>query len=108
MMFAVLAARPRREVSKNTLSDFQSGQANLLIFEQFSHLSEREYRIGMRSLLQDNHRIYDSMAGQLYRLGCDADRKFKYLYLSYTTFLIGLAASALSLLLIEFSQPSLA
>jgi hypothetical protein len=54
----------------------------------------------MTRMLGDNKRIYKNMTRQLYKLGIDADRKYRFLKLSYTSFLAGLTASTLLLLVV--------
>jgi len=98
IFFAVLAARPEVDRQVRTLNDFRTGNADLLIFDQFSTLSSEEYCSAMQEMMQDNRRVYDSMISHIYCLGCMADRKFKRLSYSYTAFIVGLIISVVSLL----------
>ena len=98
IIFAVLAAQPRFDKHRNNLEDFKNDNANILVFEQFSSLSMPEHTQAMTRMLGDNKRIYKNMTRQLYKLGIDADRKYRLLKLSYTSFLAGLTASTLLLL----------
>jgi len=98
IIFAVLAAQPRFVKTKSTLEDFRKDKANILVFEQFSALTEAEHLKAMTGLMQDNRRIYKNMTRQLYLLGIAADRKFRFLKISYTAFLAGLTVSTLLLM----------
>ena len=98
IIFAVLAAQPRCVKRKNTLEDFKKDEANILIFEEFSSLDITEHSKVMAGLMRNNKRIYKNMSRQLYKLGIDANRKFRLLKLSYMTFLVGLTVSTLILL----------
>ena len=100
IMFAVLAAQPRRAKRKGTLEDFKQDRANILVFEQFSALSMAEHSSVIGGLLRDKKRIYANMSRQLYLLGIDADRKFRLLKRSYTTFLLGLTLSTVTLMVV--------
>lgn len=100
IIFAVLAAQPRLVGTKQSLSDFENDRANILIFEQFSALDEGEHLKAMKGLMRDNSRIYKNMSRQLYFLGTTADRKFRFLRISYAAFLVGLTVSTLLLLAI--------
>ena len=100
IIFAVLAAQPRFEKRRNNLEDFENDNANILVFEQFSSLNMQEHTQVMTRMLGDNKRIYKNMTRQLYKLGIDADRKYRFLKLSYTSFLAGLTASTLMLLVV--------
>jgi hypothetical protein len=98
IIFAVLAAQPRFTESKNTIENFKNDEANILVFEQFSSLDITEHSEIMNDVMNNNKRIYTNMSRQLYQLGIDAHRKFRFLKLSYTSFLIGLTVSTLMLL----------
>jgi len=98
IIFAVLAAQPRFEKRKNSLEDFKSDKANILVFEQFSSLNIAEHTQVMTSLLRNNKRIYKNMSRQLYLLGIEANRKFRLLKFSYIAFLVGLTISTLMLM----------
>ena len=100
IIFAVLAAQPRFDKHRSNLEDFKNDNANILVFEQFSSLNMQEHTKVMTRMLGDNKRIYRNMTRQLYKLGIDADRKYRFLKLSYTSFLAGLTASTLLLLVV--------
>jgi len=93
MAFAILSALPERCKIRGNLEDFRTDKANLLVFSQYAMLPEDDYLAAMRELLQNGDRVYDSMIRQLYLLGYQANRKFKYLQISYAIFLVGLGVS---------------
>lgn len=97
IIFAVLAARPDVDNRKQSLEDFQNGDADMLIFEQFSKLDSEEFDAAMWEMLKNQDNIYHSMIAHIYDLGCIADKKFARLYISYNAFMIGLIVSVLSL-----------
>ncbi|MFK7856662.1 MAG: Pycsar system effector family protein [Granulosicoccus sp.] len=100
IVFAVLAARPDMNRTKKTLEDFRTGNAQLLIFDQFATLSAPEFDVAMKEMMQENGRVYTSMTEHIYELGCMANKKFSRLYISYNSFIIGLVISVASLLLV--------
>ena len=100
IIFAVLAARPRLGKNRNTVEDFRTDDANILVFEHFSSLSIDEYTKVMVGQLSNNRRIYKNMSRQLYLLGVEAHRKYRLLKYSYMTFLAGLTVSTVMLLAI--------
>jgi hypothetical protein len=67
-----------------------------LVFSQYALLPRDDHLTAMRELLQNSDRIYNSMIGQLYILGHEANKKFKYLQISYAIFLVGLGISIVS------------
>ncbi len=98
IVFAVLAARPDVDNRSQTLEDFTTDKADVLLFEQFSKLSSEEFDTAMWGMLSDNDRIYHNMIAHIYDLGCTADKKFSRLYVSYNSFMVGLVISVSSLL----------
>ena len=93
MAFAILSALPERCKIRGNLEDFRTDKANLLVFSQYALLPRDDYLTAMREMLQNSDRIYDSMTRQLYLLGHQANRKFKFLQISYAIFLVGLGIS---------------
>lgn len=100
IFFAVLAAQPHSFKRKSTVDDFKKNKANILVFEHFSSLTRDEHSKLMNDFLHKNDRIYKNMTWQLYLLGIAADRKFRLLSISYTSFLVGLIMSTLMLLVV--------
>ncbi|MFV0303096.1 MAG: Pycsar system effector family protein [Paracoccus sp. (in: a-proteobacteria)] len=70
-----------------------SEDLNVLIYEDRMRLSRAEYWSRMQALMRDREQVYFRMSDQLYWLGAVADRKFRLLALSYTSFRWGLLAS---------------
>ena len=100
IIFAVLSAQPRFTKSRSTLEEFETDQANILVFEQFSSLDIGEHSKVMTGLLRNNKRVYKNMSRQLYLLGIDAHRKYRLLKSSYMSFLIGLTLTTVLLLIV--------
>lgn len=108
VVFAILSVLPERNKGLWKVEDFVQDRANLLVFEDYTDLTESEYLPTMRGLLQSSPRIYDSMVKQLYFLGAHANKRVKLLHLSYGIFIVGLALSILTsfaiLLFIYFDE----
>ncbi|MDO4904679.1 MAG: DUF3616 domain-containing protein [Lautropia sp.] len=91
---------------------FVTDEANILIFKDRVKLSREEYWEKMLGMINDREQVYSKMSAQLYWLGLMADRKFKYLNVSYSIFRWGLLASVLAFIGIRMlpgteQQPSL-
>ncbi|NND91962.1 MAG: hypothetical protein HKN42_13970 [Granulosicoccus sp.] len=97
-IFAVLAARPDISRKKYVLEDFNSDKAHLLVFEEFSDISEKHYVDAMTNMFGDNQRVYQSMIAHVHELGSTADRKYRSLYYSYTVFIGGIVLTVFSLM----------
>ncbi len=100
IVFAVLAARPAIDKKKQTLDDFRKDAADLLVFEQFAKLGRDEYLDAMQEMARSNDRIYNNMIVHIHGMGMTANYKFTRLYISYSSFMIGLVISVLLLLVV--------
>ncbi|MFK7892182.1 MAG: Pycsar system effector family protein [Granulosicoccus sp.] len=96
--FAVFAARPSISRKKHDYQEFASDDAHLLSFEEFSDLKEPEYVGAMYEMLQDSDRVYKNMIAHVHELGVEADRKYRFLYYSYTAFMAGTIITVLTIL----------
>lgn len=91
---AVLAVIPRVQSSPRIV-----GQRNLLFFGEFADLSMDEFVAQTRPLLEDNEAVYDAMLRDIYCLGrVLMQRKYRFLKLAYSCFLVGLVAAPVSAL----------
>lgn len=95
LVYAVLAARPRVTQGTATLEDVQAGKANILFFGTFTNMSEEEYYLGMRELIENPERTYGHMIRDIYGLGSVLQTKYRLLRVSYTVFMFGLISGVL-------------
>ncbi len=104
IVFAVLAARPQSVArAHSTTSDFRADRADLLVFEQYAHLSKEDHMSVMFEMMHDKKRVYQSMVSHLYFLGKSADKRFSLLKVSYNSFIIGLISSFASLIVVAIA-----
>lgn len=121
IVFALISASPERSDmirnawwwlrdllrKKASLSDFRTrvwhrkesfvgDQVNILIYEDRVKLSKEDYWEEMQKIINNREQVYEKMSDLLYWIGVIADRKFKYLNISYKIFRWGLLASMLS------------
>ncbi len=84
-------------------------RANILFFGNFVNLREDEFRQGMSELLQNPDALYLSMMRDLYSLGRVLERKFRYLRLSYSIFILalgtGVAAFIFAFTVVVLAKP---
>ncbi len=73
---------------------------NLLFFGDFIHMPYAEYEGAMEKILNDPSQLYEAQVREIYALGTFlAAKKYRSLRLAYLTFLCGLFASAVVLLI---------
>lgn len=95
IVYAVLAARPRVQPSEAFAAVPRARKASILFFGQFTAMKEEDFVGGMVDLLQNLDSLYESMIRDIYSLGQVLSQKFRLLRVSYTVFMIGLAAGVL-------------
>lgn len=98
LVLAILAILPkfkRIEVDGGSLPE----NFNLLFFGHFTAISRDRYLDELEHVLEDDARVYDTLARDLYSIGQYLDRwKYRYLRWAYIALLLGfLAASLVSL-----------
>ena len=94
-LLGVLTVRPNRMPTVKA----DPSKVNILFFGSFTNISREDYIEQVIDVLSSEEETYRRMARDIYDHGCllKAD-KYKWLYWSYTMFLIGLVATFLAVL----------
>lgn len=98
IVFAVLAARPGSLSQERSLEDARDDQGALLIFGDFAQFPADQYIDSMMEMLRDHQRVYKNMVAHIHDMGQTANDSFSKLYISYSTFMVGLVVSVILLL----------
>ena len=100
-VLGVLTVRPNR-LRKFKLDP---NNVNIMFFGSYANISREEYVEQMMKVLTSEEEVYKRLARDVYDHGCilRAD-KYRWLYWSYTLFLVGLAVTFGSLLLKLFLE----
>ncbi len=101
LVLAVLAVLPSRfrPLRKNGVIDTNSPEFSLFFFGHFSQMTKAEYELEIAERLQDDGRLYRTIAGNVYGHGkLLAKHKYAMLRRSYLAFLFGFVSSAAMLL----------
>jgi hypothetical protein len=104
LTFAVLSARPRIDRTPVTLEKVRNGQGNLLFFGHFTNMPLPDFQAAIRALGKDRRLLQDSLSRQLYSMGEVLLKKYRYLQIAYTAFLIGIGLAALLFAAVLASQ----
>jgi predicted metal-dependent HD superfamily phosphohydrolase len=96
IVLAILATRPTVASGRFTSDDIKSKRTNLLFFGNFHNMELKDYEWGMREMMKDYEYLYGSMIKDIYFLGKVLAKKYKFLRLSYTVFMIGFVSSILA------------
>ena len=87
LILAILAVMPR-------LHHHQSGSMNPLFFGDFRHMRLEDYQHVMHEVIDSDRATYDALIADIHALGTTlSDRKYRFLGLSYRTFLVGITSA---------------
>jgi hypothetical protein len=103
ILLAAYAVMPKLPLtgSHTAISQVQSPQFNLLFFGDFTGLTYEQFEAEMEKVMNDPSAVYQAQVREIYTLGVFlAEKKYRYLRLAYTTFIVGLFASFITLLLV--------
>jgi hypothetical protein len=102
ILLAAYAVMPKLPFSGRNAArpDVQSPQFNLLFFGDFIGLTYEQFEEEMEQVMNDPSRVFQVQVREIYTLGIFlAQKKYRYLRLAYMTFILGLFASFVTLLL---------
>jgi predicted metal-dependent HD superfamily phosphohydrolase len=94
--FSILATRPSISSGKFTEEDIRNKKTNLLFFGNFHQMQLQDYQWGMNQMLRDKEYLYNTMMMDIYYLGVVLARKYRYLRIAYTVFMLGLIAAVVA------------
>jgi predicted metal-dependent HD superfamily phosphohydrolase len=96
VIFATISTIPK--VTRNGANPemVKKRQTNLLFFGNFQGLDLDVYIDGMKDLMEDDDYFYETLMKDLYYLGKVLNKKYRYLRLCYTVFVIGIVLSVLA------------
>lgn len=94
--FSILATRPSIKSGKFTEDDIRNKKTNLLFFGNFHEMELTDYQWGMRQMIKDREYLYNTMMMDIYYLGVVLAKKYRYLRISYTVFMLGLILSVIA------------
>jgi hypothetical protein len=96
LAFAVIGSRPRVDRTPVTLDDVRNNHGNLLFFGHFTSMPLADFQAAVRALGKDRRLLHDILSRQLYSMGEALLKKYRYLEIAYTAFLVGIALAAAS------------
>jgi hypothetical protein len=96
MILAILATRPSIPMGKFTAKDVANKKVNLLFFGNFYKMKLDDYAKGMKSILNDQEYLYNSLIKDVYSQGVILGRKYRLLRAAYNVFMFGLIVAILT------------
>ncbi len=105
IILAIRVTRPSLTEGKFTKDDIKQRKTNLLFFGNFYNMGLEDFSWGMKEMMNDRDYLYGSMIKDFYFLGQVLGRKYRYLRVCYTIFLIGLILSVIAFAIVYIFYP---
>jgi len=105
IVFAILATRPNVTSGLFTKEDIENKKANLLFFGNFYKMKLADFEWGMKEMINDSEYLYGSMIRDIYFIGSVLGKKYRYLRIAYTIFMIGLVISSIAFMIASVLYP---
>lgn len=102
LIFAVLSARPKVTSLNKQVTDKALLRRNMVFFGNFVSLDLDQYEELMDDLFRNSELLYGNMVRDLYHLGQVLDKKYRYLSISYSVFMLGFIATVGTFLFMLF------
>ncbi|MBP1657036.1 MAG: hypothetical protein H6Q31_1637 [Bacteroidetes bacterium] len=102
LIFAILSTRPRITSGVFDREELLKKKVNLLFFGSYHNSAFEDFEWGMKEMIVDRDYLYSSMFATIYGMGKVLGVKYRYLRLSYNTFMYGLVAAVVSFLVAGF------
>jgi hypothetical protein len=103
ILAAAYAVMPK--LSLDSQPDLINTNRNILFFGNFFNLEYDEYAELINEVVQDPTHTYEAQLREIYEMGVYLGRKkYRYIRIAYTSFLIGVTLSVLVLLLVEVAN----
>jgi Family of unknown function (DUF5706) len=102
ILLAAYAVMPKLPLTsrRRVAPDLDSPHFNLLFFGDFTALDYPRFQVEMERVMNDPSLTYEAQVREIYTLGTFlASQKYRYLRLAYITFITGLFASFITLLI---------
>lgn len=93
---SILATRPSINSGTFTEEDIRNKKTNLLFFGNFHKMQLSDYQWGMHQMIQDREYLYNTMMMDIYFLGVVLAKKYRYLRIAYTVFMVGLIVAVIA------------
>lgn len=102
LIFAILSVRPKITMLNNAETPMEQIKKNVTFFGNFVSLELEQYEAAMDEVFNDSALLYGNMVRDLYFLGKVLEKKYRYLSISYTIFMIGFVVTVASFVLALF------
>jgi len=96
LIFATFVTRPKITDGTFTVDDIKNKRTNLLFFGNFFKMKLDEFTWGMKEMMNDREFLYGNMIMDFYYLGQVLGRKYKYLNICYSIFMVGMIISVIA------------
>jgi len=106
IIMATLSTRPKVSSANYSDEKFLDSKFNILFFGNFMQLPIDKFEWGIGKLMSDERLLYSSLSKDLYYLGLVLGKKYRYLWICYNIFMIGLGITAIAFIVAFVMAPT--
>ena len=96
IIYATLATRPIKTKGLTSVRNIESGPTNLFFYGNFYRMNFKNYKAGIKMIIEDDDKLDDSIMSDLFYLGKALGNKFIQLRVCYTIFMVGITLTVLA------------
>jgi len=102
IIYATLATRPIKTKGLTSINNIESGPTNLFFYGNFFRMNFKDYKKGVKLIIEDDSKLDDSIMSDLFYLGKALGNKFNKLRMCYLIFMVGTTLTVLAFGLLFF------
>jgi len=104
IIYATLTTRPIKTKGMTAVKSIEGGPTNLFFYGNFYKMNFNEYKAGIKLVLDDEHKLDDSIISDLFYLGKALGNKFMQLRTCYLIFMVGMTLTVIAFAILFILQ----
>jgi len=104
IIYATLTTRPIKTKGMTAVKSIEGGPTNLFFYGNFYKMGFKEYKAGIKLVLDDENKLDDSIISDLFYLGKALGNKFMQLRTCYLIFMVGMTLSVIAFAILFILQ----
>ncbi len=104
IIYATLTTRPIKTKGMTAVKSIEGGPTNLFFYGNFYKMGFKEYKAGIKLVLDDENKLDDSIISDLFYLGKALGNKFMQLRTCYLIFMVGMTLTVIAFAILFILQ----
>lgn len=104
IIYATLTTRPIKTKGMTAVKSIEGGPTNLFFYGNFYKMGFKDYKAGIKLVLDDENKLDDSIISDLFYLGKALGNKFNQLRTCYLIFMVGMTLTVIAFAILFILQ----